>query len=201
MNWIAFAVVIPTAIALAIADLFTAYFVSRKTALEQRELWGSLYHPRLFALSSCTFVISFFGCCASFFLFTMTDQPEYASLCVFAVWNVSTIVFDWAVLHERKHVVLACLLTNAVCGISLFVYTGVVFDLFQTTAQKPFVLATHCCNAVTVFHVAIVDLVIWYDGWASLLRAREPELTVVWAGETDHAPQPGRLALADQMRL
>jgi hypothetical protein len=83
-----------------------------------------------------------------------------------------------------------------VCGIALFVYTGIVFDLFQTVAQKPAVLVAHCCNAVAVFHVTIIELVFWFDRWAASLRANDPPLIVVWGGEPDHTPDRH-----DQMRL
>ena len=201
MNWVMFALVVPCAIAAAIADLFTVYFVSQKTEWDRRVLLGPLQQTGPFALATATFLISSVGSVTSFFLFMMHEPEEYASLCIFCVWSVSSVVCNWALLGTRRHIVLACLLTNVVCGIALFVYTGVVFDLLHTSAQQVVVLISHCCNAVGVFHVTIVDLVIWYDGWASHLRAREPELIVVWAGEPDHAPAPGSKALADQMRL
>jgi hypothetical protein len=194
MNWILFGVVVPSACAVFIVDLFTAYFVSKQSESDSRRTWGPLHNRFMFSLATTSFVVSAVGCCLSFFLFVLLEHAEYASLGLFLVWNVSSILWKWALLHTRRVVVLACLVTNAVCGSALFVYTAIVFDLSQAVA--PAVLVAHCCNAVTVFHVTVFDLIFWYDGWAVSLRATDPPLVVVWGGEPDHAPEP-----LDQMRL
>jgi hypothetical protein len=196
MNWILFGLVVPSACAVFIVDLFAAYFVSKQSDSEYRNTLGPLNHRVFFSLAITTFVVSVVGCCLSFFLFLLLENAEFASLCIFSVWNISSIVSRWALLHIRRGVVFACLVTNLVCGIALFVYTGIVFDLFQTVAQKPAVLVAHCCNAVAVFHVTIIELVFWFDRWAASLRANDPPLIVVWGGEPDHTPDRH-----DQMRL
>jgi hypothetical protein len=206
MNWIMFAFVVPSVIAVTVAYIFTAYFVSIKSEQEKGQLWGALNKPVLFALTATTYTLSTVGCCISGFSFMLLEHPEYVSLCIFLSWNVSCVVFCWGMLHARRRVVLACLVTNTVCGIALFVYTGIVFDILQTVAQKPAVLVAHCFNAVGVFHVTIIDLVLWYDSWSATLRAREPPLIVVWAGEPDHMPTVSglhavRAHTPDQMRL
>lgn len=195
MNWILFALAVPSGIAVFVADVFTAYFVSTKPPAEKCKLLGSLQRQSLLALATFTFAVSSVGCCISFFLFLLLETPEYAAMVMFVVWNISTVVCDWALLHARRHVVLACLATNFVCGLALFVYTGIAFDLFALTEKNALVLAAHCCNAVGVFHVTIIDIVIWYDSWAASLRDREPQLIAVWAGEPEHAPD------IPQMRL
>lgn len=195
MNWILFGLAVPTAVAVVVAHLFTAYFVSSKPKAQRLLLFGSLKHTGLFSLAATTYVVSSVGCCISFFLFLLQANPEFAAMFIFLVWNFSCCVFDWALLHARQPVVLACVVANTVCGIALFIYTGVAFDLLAPVAQKPVVLVAHCCNAVSVFHVTIIDLVIWYDSWATSMRAREPQLIAVWAGEPHHAPE------VPQMRL
>jgi hypothetical protein len=196
MNWILFGLVVPSACAVFVVDLFTAYFVSKQSESESRTTWGPLHHRGLFALSATTFVVSVVGCCLSFFLFMLRENEEYVSVCAFIVWNMSSIVSKWALLHTHRTVVLVCLVTNTVCGITLFVYTGIIFDLLQTVSQTPAVLVAHCCNAVTVFHVTIIDLIFWYDGWVASVRTNDPPLIAVWGGEPDHASDRH-----DQMRL
>ena len=56
-------------------------------------------------------------------------------------------------------------MTNVVVLTTLFGYTVVVFDTVSHTLTVGLLVVTHVCNFVVVFHVYVMDLMVWYDGW------------------------------------
>jgi hypothetical protein len=170
MNWPLLGSVFPFAAALVITHLFTAYFITQKSAREQAALFAALGKPCLWYLFVFTFTCAAVGSTATFFLFLTRDSADYATIAVLVAWSVSASVCDCALLNSRKHVVLACKGCNVVCAIALFVYTAIEFTLIDFA---PLVLVAHIGNAVAVFHVTIVDLICWFDSWTKELAHLE----------------------------
>jgi hypothetical protein len=84
---------------------------------------------------------------------------------LFLVLNVSCLAFNYALLSDKKNTVLVCLWTNVVVLTALFVYTAVVFKEDSHASNAGLLVATHVCNFVSIFHVYVMDLMIWYSGW------------------------------------
>jgi len=183
MNAPLFAVAAPSAIVAAVAHLFTAYFLSRKPESDRRVAWGPLFARGPFSCFVVSYVVSATGCCISFFLFLQLPQPEYLSLLIFFFWNLSVAVFDYALLHSQVAMAGVCVVSNCICSIMLFAYTGVVFGFTASEALPPAVVVAHLGNAIGVVHVTVLDLYVWYDAWRNALyRARPPDLLALWAG-------------------
>jgi hypothetical protein len=81
------------------------------------------------------------------------------------VMNASYLIFNYGLLLELKNVVVMCLWTNIYVFIVLFIYTMLVFKMESDSSNFGLLVGTHICNAVAIFHVTIIDIVIWYDGW------------------------------------
>jgi hypothetical protein len=67
--------------------------------------------------------------------------------------NVSYLAFPYALLHDRKTLVLVSLWTNVFVFTVLFVYFVVVFDATSNASTPGLLVATHVCNFVSIIHV------------------------------------------------
>ncbi len=164
MNVLLLCLVLPLGNVLLVYD---AWLVYRKyyTSDEDRTIvWGGL-QGSVFYTWVLTFLISSFGCTNSFVLYASLDPPENLSIIIFVVMNVQYIAFNWALLRERKRLVLMTLWTNVVVYTVLFVYTAVSFKEASAASTKDVFVATHVCNLVSVVHVYVMDLMFWHTGW------------------------------------
>jgi hypothetical protein len=166
MNWFLFAITFVSAILLLVADINTVHLISLMSDPEKRVVWGGLFQKHMFYFSIVTYLLSSFGVTASFFMTLVSDEENFAVYAIIIVWNVSNTIFDYGLLHNKRQVVLACLVVNLAAAIALFVDFAVVLDIAtQQSFSVVFMVCTHICNAVSVFHVTIIDLVIWYASW------------------------------------
>jgi hypothetical protein len=100
------------------------------TSDEDRTITWDGLHGRVFYAWVLTFLLSSFTCTSNFVLYTSLDTPETFSIVFFVVMNVSYIAFTWALLRERKNLVLVTLWTNVVVYTVHFVFVHVyVMDL------------------------------------------------------------------------
>jgi hypothetical protein len=173
MNVLLLCLVLPVAFALLVYDAWLAYVLYHMSEEASRVAWGGL-HGKVFYAWVLTLLLSCFGCTSSFALFASRDTPDGSSIFLFLALNLSYIAFNYALLHEKQNAVLVCLWTNIFVLTALFVYTAVAFDARSDAANAGLLVATHVCNFVSVFHVYVMDLMVWYDGW---LYARDVYMT------------------------
>jgi hypothetical protein len=177
MNVLLLCLVLPLFVVLLVHD---AWLVYRKyyTSDEDRTIaWGGLQGSVFYAWV-LTFLLSSFGCTSSFVLYASLDPPESFSIVLFVALNVSYIAFTWALLGERKNLVLVTLWTNVVVYTVLFVYTAVTFKEASAASTAGLLVATHVCNLVSVVHVYVMDLMFWHTGW---LDTRSEYETSQWS--------------------
>lgn len=85
---------------------------------------------------------------------------------LFAVLDISYVVFIYAVEGDHVNLVRGVLWTNVIGYIVLFVYSLVIFPVDNHVVDNNALLyVTHVFNAVTIFHVGVMDLIIWWNGW------------------------------------
>jgi len=130
-------------------------------------IWGGLRGKVILSAFVLTFILSGIGSILTFYLhvqFTTNDNIYPAFL--FGGLNVSYILYVYAVESDNINFVRACLWTNVFGYIMLFVYSIVTFHVDDAVVDNPALLyVTHIFNAVAIFHVAVMDLVIWWNGW------------------------------------
>ena len=165
MNWLLPSLVLGLASVLLLSDIQLARRLSRMNDEERRRTWGGL-QGRIFYLWAVTFLLSSFGCCSSFVLYVSRGSLDGVSTCAFAGMNASCLALNYGLERERKGAVLACLCTNVLICMWLFVYAWVVLQ-----ADSALILATHLCNGVGIFHAAIMDLILWHEGWLIQLES------------------------------
>lgn len=165
MNWLLPSVVLCTACVLLLSDIQLAQRLSRMNGEERRRTWGGL-QGNIFRLWAVTFVVSSFGCCSSFVLYVSLGRLDGVSTCAFAGLNASCLALNHGLERERRGAVQACLCTNVLLCMGLFVYAWVVLQ-----ADSALILATHACNGVGIFHAAIMDLIFWHEGWLIQLES------------------------------
>ena len=168
MNWLLPSLVLGLASVLLLSDIQLARRLSRMNDEERRRTWGGL-QGHIFYLWAVTFLLSSFGCCSSFVLYVSRGSLDGVSTCAFAGMNASCLALNYGLERERKGAVLACLCTNVLICMWLFVYAWVVLQ-----ADSALILATHLCNGVGIFHAAIMDLILWHEGWLIQLESSGP---------------------------
>ena len=168
MNVLLLCVVLPLVFALLVYHGWLAYRLYRMSVEENRAAFGGL-HGKVFYAWVLTSLLSCFGCTSTFVLFASLETPEDSSIFLFAALNASCLAFDYGLLHDKPAVVLVCLWANVVVLTALFVYTADFFDSAWDLDDQGLIVATHVCNFVGIFHVYVMDLMVWYDGW---MRAR-----------------------------
>lgn len=173
MNVLLLCLVLPLVFGVFVAIVWLAYCLSRMSVEANRVAWGGL-RGKVFYAFVLTYVLSCFGCTSSFVLFASRDTADGSSIFLFVVLNLSYLAVIYAILHEMENVVLACLWANIFVFTALFVYTAVAFDARSDAANAGLLVATHVCNFVSVFHVYVMDLMVWYDGW---IHARDVYMT------------------------
>jgi hypothetical protein len=164
MNVLLLCLVLPLGFVLLVYDAWLVYQISRMSEEANRVAWGGL-RGRLFYVWVLTFVLSSFGCTSSFVLYASGAQSDGSATFLFLALNASYIAFNYALLRGMQNTVLACLWTNVVLLTALFVYTAVAFDARSDASTAGLLFATHVCNFVAVFHVYVMDIMVWYDGW------------------------------------
>jgi len=164
MNVVLLCLVLPIGFTLFLYDAWLVYRFYHTSDKERAVVWGGL-QGKVFYVWVVTFLLSCFGCTSSFVLYASMEPPDEFSIFLFVVLNVSYLLFNYALLHEMKNLVLVSLWTNVVVFVVLFVYTVVVFDASSQASTVGFLLWTHFCNFVAVVHVYVIDLMIWYSGW------------------------------------
>lgn len=177
MNVLLLCVVLPLFLALLVSHAWLAYRLYYMAKPQQTIAWGG-FHGRLLNLFVATFLLSSFGCISTFVLYASMEAPETSSIFLFVTTNVACITFDYALLHNKQALVLACLWTNILVFVSLFVYTLGAFDPRADLDNAPLIVATHVCNFVAVFHVFAMDLMVWYTGWIEARAAYEASLKI-----------------------
>lgn len=156
---------IPVVILVFLAEAWLAQRMYRMSAVERRVVWGGLYTPKSFYTWCCTFVLSSFGFTSSFVLFVTLEPPDVFSIFIFVCLNVCYVALNFGILCERKQVVVQCLDISVAIVLALFVYTLLVFRVDSGASNAALLVGTHVCNAVALFHVLVMDRVIWYGGW------------------------------------
>ena len=164
MNVLLLCLVLPLGFALLVYDARLAYVLYHMSAEASRVAWGGL-RGKVFYVGVLTFLLSSFGWTSTFVLYASRDTVDGFSIFLFLVLNVSCLAFDYAVLRDMKNTVLVCLWTNVFVISAMFVYTAVVFGAGSHASNAGLLVATHVCNFVSVFHVYVMDLMIWYTGW------------------------------------
>ena len=139
--------------------------VYRMSDVERRVVWGGLYMQKPFYIWCCTFLLSSFGCTSSFVLYATLEPPEVFSILIFVCMNVSYMAFHFGLLREIKQLVLQSLDINVAILLALFVYTLLVFRVDRSASNEALIVGTHVCNAAAIFHVLVMERVVWYGGW------------------------------------
>ena len=164
MNVLLLCLVLPLGFALLVYHARVAYVLHHMSAEASRVAWGGL-RGKVFYVGVLTFLLSSFGWTSTFVLYASRDTVDGFSIFLFLVLNVSCLAFDYAVLRDMKNTVLVCLWTNVFVISAMFVYTAVVFGAGSHASNAGLLVATHVCNFVSVLHVYVMDLMIWYTGW------------------------------------
>ena len=169
--------VLPVALTLSVYEGWFGFRLYHMSEDESRVAWGGL-RGTVFYAWVLTFLLSSFGCTSSFVMFALLDTPEGTSTFLYVVMHLTYIVCVYAILHGKKHVVLACLCTNVFVYVVLFVYTVVVFDAAPHTWTLGFLVWTHFCNFTAILHVYVMDLMYWYPGWTDAREAYRSSIDV-----------------------
>lgn len=130
-------------------------------------MWGGLYKKPHIYFFVLTFLLSSVGGILTFYLHVQfTSDSNIFPAFLFIILNVSCVICIYAIDSDNVKVVRICLWTNVVACIILFAYTIVAFHVDDNVVDNPTLLyITHICNAVAIFHVAFMDLIIWWHGW------------------------------------
>jgi hypothetical protein len=156
---------IPVVMLVFLCEAWVAQRMYRMSAVERRVVWGGLYTAKTFYAWCCTFVLSSFGCTSSFVLFVTLEPPDVFSVFLFVCLNVCYVALNFGILRERKQIVVQCLDINCAILLALFLYTLLVFRVNAGASNAALLVGTHVCNAVALFHVLVMERVIWYRGW------------------------------------
>jgi hypothetical protein len=170
MNVLLLCLVLPFFVFLLLHYAWLAYRLHCMSDEHRTIAWGGL-HGSVFYVLVLTYLISSFGCTSSFVLFASLDPPESFSILLFMLINASCTAFTYALLGQRKNLLLVTLWTNVVVITILFVYTVVTFNGASQTSTTGLLVVTHLCNVVSIVHVYVMDLMIWYSGWRDALDA------------------------------
>ena len=130
-------------------------------------LWGGLYRKPHIYFWVLTFLLSSVGGILTFYLHVQfTTDANIYPVFLFGVLNASYIIFIYAVESDNVNLVRTCLWANVIVYIMLFVYSIVIFHVDNAAVDNPALLyVTHVLNAVAIFHVVVMDLIIWWNGW------------------------------------
>ena len=167
MNLPLLCVVLPLAALYFISYAMFAWRMQTMSAQKFGILWGGLNQkPRIF-LWCLTFVLSSLGGILTFYLYVQfTSDDTVLPVFLFGVLDISFVIFIYAVEGDHVKLVRGILGLNIVAYIILFVYSLVTFPVDNHVVDNPALLyVTHVCNAVAIFHVAVMDWIIWWGGW------------------------------------
>jgi hypothetical protein len=167
MNLPLLCVVLPLAALYFISYAMFAWRMQTMSAQKFATLWGGLTQkPRIF-LWCLTFVVSSIGGILTFYVYVQfTNDDTVFPVVLFGVLDISFIIFIYAVEGDRVNLVRGVLWLNVVAYIILFAYSLVIFPVDNHVVGNPALLyVTHVFNAVAIFHVSVMDLVIWWGGW------------------------------------
>jgi len=167
MNEILLWIVLPLA---ALYFILYGKFIWRMHTMSTEQfniIRGGLNRKPTVFLWALTFTLSSIGGILTFYLhvkFT-TDSNIYPAF-IFGALDISFILWIYAVESYNLKLVRACLWTNVFGYIMLFVYSIVTFHVDDVVVDNPALLyVTHIFNAVAIFHVVVMDLIIWWNGW------------------------------------
>ena len=147
-----------------------ALFACRVTRMstQQFEVFkgGLNQRPRIL-LFFLTFVVSSIGTILTFYLYVQfTSDDIVLPLFLFGVLDISYVIYIYAVERDHVQLVRGVLWTNVIAYIILFAYSLVIFPVDDHIVGNPALLyVTHVFNAVAIFHVGVMDLNIWWNGW------------------------------------
>lgn len=167
MNLVVLCVVLPFAALLFVLAVMFTRRLHRMSTSEFADIWGGLYRKPHIYVWCLTYVLSGLGGILTFYLhveFTTADNvlPMFIFVCV----NISYITWIYAVERRNRDVVAVCLFMNVLCYFMLFLYTLLLFPIHHAiVANETLLYITHFCNAVTIFHVLVMDLYYWNTGW------------------------------------
>jgi len=152
---------------LFIMDVMFARRLYKMPLSEFVVIWGGLYaKPQIYIWCTSGLVSSIGGILTFYLDVAFTDNNNVLPLFVFAAVNISYIRYIYVVEDKNKYGVLLCLRANVVLYIILFIHTIVTFPINTTLVSDiSIVYITHFCNAVTIFHVVVMDWIIWWNGW------------------------------------
>ena len=168
MVLILIAVIVPLTLILFICNVVLSFHYKAESEREKTIIWGGL-HGIALVIWYITFTLSSIGLGCSFYLYAQSTEDSIPVV-IFAVFHISLICYDFAVIRHMKRLVLACLLAVTMAYIALFVYTIQTFPLNHLKLDAVvFITFTHSCNAIGILHSLIMDLWIWQRGWWSLM--------------------------------
>ena len=170
MNWWLLGLVCPLFILFSIYHVKIVRHIKKKSESERIIVWGGLQEKTPFRVWVVTYILSSIGCISTFVLFVSLNTPDGFSIFLFVSLNVSYIAINYGIIQEKTRLVLFCLWSSMFVYIALFVYTVVAIKTEEDAYNDALLVVVHLCNAVAVIHVAVMDLIIWYRGWAEQLR-------------------------------
>ena len=112
-------------------------------------------------------MVSSIGTILTFYLFVQfTRDDTVLPVFLFGVMDISYVAFIYAVEGDNVKLVRVVLWTNVIAYMILFVYSLVTFPVDDHVVGNPALLyVTHVFTAVAIFHVGVMDLIIWWNGW------------------------------------
>lgn len=167
MNLPLLCVVLPLAALYFISYAMFACRIARMSRQQFEVFRGGLNQTPRVLLFFLTFLVSSIGTILTFYLYAQfTSDDTVLPVLLFAVLDISYVVFIYAVEGDHVNLVRGVLWTNVIGYIVLFVYSLVIFPVDNHVVDNNALLyVTHVFNAVTIFHVCVMDLIIWWNGW------------------------------------
>lgn len=167
MNLPLLCVILPLAALYFITYALFACRITRMSTQQFEVFRGGLNQTPRVLLFFLTFVVSSIGTILTFYLFVQfTSDDTVLPVFVFGVMDISYVAFIYAVEGDHVKLVRGVLWTNVIAYIVLFVYSLVIFPVDNHVVDNPALLyVTHVFTAVAIFHVGVMDLIIWWNGW------------------------------------
>lgn len=167
MNLPLLCVVLPLAALYFISYAMFAWRIARWSEHEFEVFKGGLNQTPRILVFFLTFLVSSIGTILTFYLYVQfTSDDIVLPIFVFGVLDISYVIYIYAVEGHHVSLVKGVLWTNAIAYIILFAYSLVIFPVDNHAVDNPALLyVTHVFNAVAIFHVGFMDLIIWWNGW------------------------------------
>ena len=167
MNLPLLCVVLPLAALYFISYAMFACRITRMSKQQFEIFRGGLNQTPRIILFFLTFVVSCIGTVLTFYLYVQfTSDDTVLPVFLFGVLDISAVTYIYAVEGDHVKLVRGVLWTNVITYIILFAYSLFIFPVDNPAVDNPALLyVTHAFNAVAIFHVSVMDLIIWWGGW------------------------------------